>query len=53
MKRLLDMVGLSVGGWFGWMAGAWVSIFTAFILSVVGTGLGLYLTRRLTRNLLP
>ena len=53
MKRLLDMVGLSVGGWLGWMAGAWVSIFTAFILSVVGTGLGLYLTRRLTRNLLP
>ena len=53
MKRLLDMVGLSIGGWLGWMAGAWVSIFTAFILSVVGTGLGLYLTRRLTRNLLP
>ena len=53
MKRLLDLVGLSIGGWLGWMAGAWVSIFTAFILSVVGTGLGLYLVRRFTQGLLP
>ena len=53
MKRLLDLVGLSIGGWLGWMLGAWVSIFTAFLLSMVGTGFGLYLARKLTRGLLP
>lgn len=53
MKRLLSLMGMALGGWAGWMLGAWVSIFTAFITSVVGTALGLYFTRRVTRNLLP
>jgi hypothetical protein len=30
-----------VGGWIGWALGAQVSIFVAFIVSMVGTGLGL------------
>ena len=51
MKRLLDLMGMSVGGWLGWTAGAPVSIFTAFIVSIVGTGLGLYLVRRLMRSI--
>ena len=53
MKRLLDMVGMTAGGWLGWWAGAWISIFTAFIISMIGTGLGLYVTRRLIRGYLP
>ncbi len=32
MKRLLDLVGMSVGGWLGWTAGAAISLFTAFIV---------------------
>lgn len=48
MKRLLDLIGMSIGGWLGWMAGAPISFFTAFIVSVVGTGVGLYAIRRLT-----
>ena len=53
MKRLLDLVGMTVGGWLGWMAGAWLSIFTAFIVSVIGTGFGLWAMRRYVTRLLP
>ncbi|MEQ1857527.1 MAG: hypothetical protein ABL963_13795 [Longimicrobiales bacterium] len=53
MKRLFDLIGMTVGGWIGWAMGAYVSMFTAFIVSIVGTGVGLWATRRyLTRNLL-
>ena len=52
MKRLLDFIGRSVGGWLGWAIGAAVSIFTAFIISMIGTGLGLYAVRRLTRGMI-
>jgi len=50
MKRILDMIGLSAGGWLGWTAGAVVSVFTAFIVSVIGMGLGLYAIRRITKG---
>ncbi|MGD2069186.1 MAG: hypothetical protein PVI57_10975 [Gemmatimonadota bacterium] len=53
MKRLLDLVAMTVGGWLGWTLGALVSVFTAFIVSVVGMGVGLYAARRMTRRLLP
>ena len=51
MKRLLDLIGMTAGGWLGWTAGAMVGIFTAFIVSMIGTGAGLYAVRRLTRGL--
>ncbi len=53
MKGFLNFFGMSVGGWIGWALGAQVSIFTAFLVSMVGTGIGLYYTRRIIRNLLP
>ena len=53
MKRLLDLVGMTVGGWLGWAAGAGISTFTAFIVSIVGTGLGLWATRRYVGRHLP
>jgi positive regulator of sigma E activity len=53
MRRLLDLVGMTAGGWLGWMVGAWISLFTAFVVSVVGTGVGFYLARRVTKHLLP
>lgn len=52
LKKVLDFVGLSVGSWLGWTLGATVSIFTAFIVSVVGMGAGLYAVRRLTKSVL-
>ena len=42
MKGFLNLFGMSVGGWIGWALGAQISIFTAFIVSVVGTGVGLF-----------
>lgn len=53
MKRLFDMIGMTIGGWIGWAAGAPISIFTAFIVSMVGTGLGLWATRRYLGRYLP
>jgi hypothetical protein len=53
MKRILDLVGLSAGGWLGWALGAPLSLYAAFILSIVGTGAGLYAVRRLTRGIVP
>jgi len=53
MKGLLNMAGMTLGGWVGWALGGGVSIFTAFVLSMIGTGLGLYYTRRAVKHLLP
>ena len=53
MKGFLNFFGMSVGGWIGWALGAQVSIFTAFIVSMVGTGFGLFYTRRAVKRFLP
>lgn len=38
---------MAAGGWLGWAAGMLVSVWLAFILSAVGTGIGLYVGRRI------
>ena len=53
MKRLFGFIGMTIGGWIGWEIGMVVSLFTAFIVGVVGTGVGLYVAQRVTRRLLP
>lgn len=53
MKSFLNLFGMSAGGWLGWFVGSQVSFFTAFIVSVVGTGLGLYMTQKFLRQVLP
>ena len=45
MTKLLAFLGMIVGGWVGWALGEPVSIFTAFMLSIVGTGVGLWAGR--------
>jgi hypothetical protein len=47
MSKLLAWVGASAGGAVGWWAGDRIGLFSAFILSIVGTGAGLYLGRRM------
>jgi hypothetical protein len=44
---------MSAGGWVGWAIGAPFSIFFAFLVSIVGTGVGLYFTNIFVRNHLP
>jgi len=53
VKRLLNLVGMTVGGWLGWQVGAFISVFTAYVIAVLGTGLGLYAAHRFTTRLLP
>ena len=45
MNGLFGWIGATIGGALGWWAGARVGLLTAFLVSVVGTGLGLYLGR--------
>ena len=52
MKRIIDLIGMSVGSWLGWTVGAWISFFTAFIVSVIGMGVGLYAARQLRQRFL-
>jgi hypothetical protein len=53
MKGFLNTFGMSVGGWIGWALGAQISIFTAFMVSMVGTAVGLFYTRRAIKRFLP
>ena len=53
MKRLFGLIGMTIGGWIGWEIGMIVSLFTAFIVGMVGTGIGLYVAQRAARRLLP
>ena len=46
MTRLFGFLGATIGGWIGWYLGAGIGIVTAFTVSMVGTGVGLYLGRR-------
>jgi len=53
MQKLFTMIGMTVGGVIGWAIGAPVGIFTAFMVSMVGTAAGLYAARRLADRFLP
>ena len=53
MNRLLNLIGMTAGGWLGWWIGAFFSLFTAFVIGMVGTGVGLYAAQRFTRQYFP
>ena len=50
MNKLLVLVGSTLGGAIGWWAGERVGLMTAFMLSMVGTGLGIYGGRRVAQH---
>lgn len=50
MKKLFGLVGTTIGGWVGWALGAPFGTMTAFIVSIVGTALGLYVAIRVASN---
>lgn len=45
MAKLLGYAGSLVGGTLGWWVGDLVGTMTAFLLSIVGTGVGIYVGR--------
>ena len=51
MDKLLGFVGATLVGSIGWWLGERVGFMTAFILSVIGTGIGMYAGRRLAEHL--
>lgn len=50
MRKLFGFIGGTVGGYAGWYAGAVVGFMTAFSLSMVGTGVGMYIAFRAAQN---
>jgi hypothetical protein len=50
MSKLMVFIGATAGGWLGWFAGAYFGTMTAFMLSMVGTGVGIYVARRWAAN---
>jgi len=47
---MLRTLGAFIGGTVGWYAGALVGTGTAFVLSMVGTGLGMYYGIKMARE---
>ena len=50
MTKLLMFLGSTVGGYIGWWCGERVGFMTAFIISMVGTGAGMYFGRRVAQH---
>ncbi len=46
MSKLLALVGVTLGGALGWRVGAPLGLLAAFLLSTLGSGIGLYAARR-------
>lgn len=51
MTKLLGFVGATVGGYAGWALGAFAGTFMAFVVSMIGTGFGMYWGRRIAQNI--
>lgn len=52
MTKLFWIIGATVGGWLGWWLGRQIGMMTAVILSAAGTGVGVYLARRIINDYL-
>lgn len=52
MGKVLVLIAASLGGWLGWWLGDGAGLMTAFLLSMVGTGLGVYGARRFLADIL-
>jgi hypothetical protein len=52
MEKILAFIGATVLGTVGWWIGDHVGFMTAFVLSIVGTGFGVYVGRRAAKDYL-
>ena len=53
MEKIIVIVTTTILSALGWWLGAFIGIFTAFTLSMVGTGFGVYFGRKFVRDYLP
>ncbi|MFU8766019.1 MAG: hypothetical protein ACNA7T_15935 [Haliea sp.] len=51
IKLLVVIIAVLVGGWLGWLAGSPWGLMTAYFAAVTGASIGLYIGRRIQRNL--
>jgi hypothetical protein len=42
LKKVCVMIGSTIGGSLGWSAGSGIGFMTAFMISMVCTGIGMY-----------
>lgn len=52
MTRLLVLIAASIGGAVGWWLGDRIGVMSAFVLSTIGTGVGVYAGSRIARQYL-
>jgi len=52
VKGILNFALMTIGGWIGWAIGKPLSLYTAIMLSFVGSGVGLYFAIRVTKALI-
>lgn len=52
MKKIIAITGMMMGSYLGWWLGEKVGLVTAYILSTIGAGIGLYAARVWAKNLL-
>ncbi|MFO7767121.1 MAG: hypothetical protein R6V33_11870 [Pelovirga sp.] len=50
-KPLIVMITVVLGGWLGWGAGSPWGIMTGYFTAVAGASTGLFIGRRIQRNL--
>ena len=53
VTRLYTFVGTAIGSYAGWYVGAAFGMMTAFMLSIVGTGVGFYFARKVAIHYQP
>jgi hypothetical protein len=53
MTKLMVLIGTTVGSALGWWIGSFVGIMTAFMISMVGFGVGMWGGARLARRWTP
>ena len=51
MRKLFTFIGGTVGSYAGWALGAPIGTMTAFMVSMVGTGLGIYAGYRVASHI--
>ena len=52
MHRLLFFIGMTIGGYVGWWAGDYLDLglMTTFLVSSLGSAVGVYVTWRIMRD---
>ena len=51
MSKVLSLLGATLGGAIGWWLGARIGTMTAFVVSILGTAVGVYAGRRIAASI--